>query len=80
MKNKRLIKMIGITLLLIGLALTVFGIYNYITALIQKLAPKYFWCTGLGLPILGFGFGFTLFSSKTQPNKQIDEQVKNNQN
>ena len=72
--------MIGITLLIIGLVLTVFGIYDYITALIKKLAPKYFWCAGLGLPVLGFGFGFALFSSKPQENKQIDEQTKNDQN
>ena len=71
MKNKRFVKMIGITLLIIGLALTVFGIYDYITALIKKLAPKYFWCAGLGLPVLGFGFGFALFSSKGERNETL---------
>jgi hypothetical protein len=80
MKNKPILKFVGFALFIVGLALTVFGVYDYITALIDKLAPKYFWCAGLGLPVLGLGFGFAVFSSKTQPHKQTDEQEQNDEN
>jgi hypothetical protein len=80
MKNKPILKLVGFALFIVGLALTVFGVYDYITALIDKLAPKYFWCTGLGLPVLGLGFGFAVFAGKTQPPKQIDDQEQNDEN
>lgn len=72
-KRKRILKIVGIILLLIGLALTAFGLYSFFSALSAKTSPKYFWCAGLGLPVLGLGFGFTLFSNKKLPPKQAEE-------
>lgn len=80
MKNKSVLKIVGFALLIIGLGLTAFGVYDYITALIGKLSPKYFWCAGLGLPVLGLGFGFAFFGGKTQLPKQTDEQEQNDEN
>ena len=80
MNKKPVLKIVGFALLIIGLGLTVFGVYDYITALLDKLAPKYFWCTGLGLPVLGLGFGFAFFASKTQQPKQTDNSQENDKN
>ena len=80
MKNKSLLKIVGFTLLIVGVGLTAFGAYDYVTALIHKLAPKHFWCVGLGLPVLGLGFGFAFFTSKPQPPEQVDEKSQNDEN
>ncbi|MBQ7879789.1 MAG: hypothetical protein IJ317_03990 [Clostridia bacterium] len=76
--RKNILKTVGVILLIVGLALTAFGVYDYITALVDKIAPKYFWCAGLGLPVLGLGLGFAFFAGKTQPPKEQNDENKEN--
>ena len=57
--RKNILKTVGVILLIVGLALTAFGVYDYITALVEKSRLNIFgarawdcpfWVWGLALP------------------------------
>ncbi len=55
-----IIKIVGVILLLCGLALIVWGTVDFIKALQRRDFPSLFWLIMLGFILLGIGGGFTM--------------------
>ena len=59
-KTKRIIKIVGVVLLLCGLAMIVVGVVDFIKALGRRDFPSLFWLIMLGFILLGVGGGFAM--------------------
>ena len=59
-KIKRKLKIIGISVLIVGITFTLIGFINFFIAFSSQAQPKLFWCAFIGLPLLGVGLGVTV--------------------
>ena len=59
-KIKRKLKIIGISVLVVAITFTLIGFINFFTAFSARKQPTLFWCTFIGLPLLGVGLGITV--------------------
>ncbi len=73
-RNKRIFTLVGISLLLIGLTLTIIGFVNFFSSLSNRETPSLFWCAFLGLPLCGIGGGLTMFGFRKEIMKNAAEQ------
>lgn len=65
-RRKNILKIIGITLLLVGFTCMVIGFVDFIQALSSLENPKLFWCLFIGLPLMGIGSGFSVFAFRSE--------------
>ncbi len=54
-QTRRILRLIGIPLLILGVALVVIGIVSFFRAFGGMEPPRHFWCAFLGMPILFVG-------------------------
>lgn len=66
MKAKKILKIVGILLLLGGVTLTGIGLVDFFSSMADGERPSLFWCAFLGLPMLGIGLGFTAFAFRRE--------------
>ena len=73
-KAKKILKIVGITLIVIGAGFAIAGITSFFIAFgSQSGMPKYFWMAFIGLPLLAIGSALTVFGY----HKEITKYVKN---
>ena len=59
-KVKLILKIVGISLIVVGLAFTVIGFVDFFKTFSTRDGfPKKFWCCFVGLPLFGIGLGLT---------------------
>ena len=52
---RRRLRVFGVTLIALGLTLTVVGMVNFFLAIGSETLPRFFWCAIVGVPMLGIG-------------------------
>ena len=73
-KIKRTLRIIGISLLTIGIIFSAIGFINFFVSFSSMEPPKLFWCAFLGLPLVGVGLGTTLQSYRGEIAKFVAEE------
>lgn len=54
-------RVVGPMVIVIGVIFTVVGVANFFVSFGSFEPPRYFWCTFLGVPLIGIGSGITKF-------------------
>lgn len=72
-KTKKILKIVGVSLLVVGVIFAAVGFIDFFSAFGSNGMPTKFWCLFIGLPLLGIGGGITLFAYK----REISRYVKN---
>lgn len=72
-RTKKILKITGIIVVSAGAVLTIIGLVSFFSAFGGGEAPRLFWCTLLGLPMLGVGGMICMLGFK----REITRYVKN---
>ena len=72
-QTKRKLKIIGISVLSIGLIFTIIGFISFFTSFGSGDMPSLFWCSFIGLPMFAVGLSITSLAFK----REISRYVKN---
>ena len=70
-KTKKILKIVGISMLVVGAVFTLIGFINFFSTFGSFDSPDLFWCSFVGLPLLGFGGMITLFAFKGEIAKYV---------
>lgn len=70
-KTKKTLKIVGISMLAVGAVFTLIGFINFFSTFGSFDSPDLFWCSFVGLPLLGFGGMITLFAFKGEIAKYV---------
>lgn len=72
-QTKRKLKIIGISILSIGLIFTIIGFISFFSSFGSGDMPSLFWCSFIGLPMFAVGLSITSLAFK----REISRYVKN---
>ena len=70
-QTKKKLKIIGVALLIIGGIFTLVGFINFFASFGGDSMPNLFWCTFIGLPMLGIGSMLTTMGYKQEISRYI---------
>lgn len=73
-KVKRIIKIVGIVILTIGLALDIIGFGDFFMSFSSFRTPKYFFLSFIGLPLTGAGLSLLVFGFRREIHKYIKDE------
>lgn len=71
LRTKRILKIIGLLLLVAGLIFVVVGLVDFFSCFGTANMPTRFWCLFVGLPLLAIGISTTIFAYRMELTRYI---------